>query len=85
MTKLLQQCFLFSIVVVIPGHNLGNSQVSVNRTIGPTLVIKEYYQLKVLHKAKCVIMSFEHMYTKLFNHYIRGQGNSVPPNVSVNI
>ena len=36
--KLLQQCFLFSIVVVIPGHNLGNSQVSVNRTIGPTLV-----------------------------------------------
>ena len=26
------------IVVVIPGHNLGNSQVSVNRTIGPTLV-----------------------------------------------
>ena len=36
--KLLQQCFLFFIVVVIPGHNLGNSQVSVNRTIGPTLV-----------------------------------------------
>ena len=32
------QCFLFFIVVVIPGHNLGNSQVSVNRTIGPTLV-----------------------------------------------
>ena len=39
MTKLLQQCFLFFIVVVIPGHNLGNSQVSVYRTIGPTLVI----------------------------------------------
>ena len=36
--KLLQQCFLFFIVVVIPEHNLGNSQVSVNRTIGPTLV-----------------------------------------------
>ena len=36
--KLLQQCFLFYIVVVIPGHNLGYSQVSVNRTIGPTLV-----------------------------------------------
>ena len=36
--KLLQQCFLLFIVVVIPGHNLGNSQVSVNRTIGPTLV-----------------------------------------------
>ena len=39
MTKLLQQCFLFFIVVVIPWHNLGNSQVSVNRTIGPTLVV----------------------------------------------
>ena len=38
LTKLLQQCFLFFIVVVIPGHNLGNSQVSVYRTIGPTLV-----------------------------------------------
>ena len=25
--------------MVIPGHNLGNSQVSVNRTIGPTLVV----------------------------------------------
>ena len=34
----LQQCFLFFIVVVILGHNLGNSQVSVYRTIGPTLV-----------------------------------------------
>ena len=40
LTKLLQQRFLFFIVVVIPGHNLGNSQVSVNRTIGPTLVFK---------------------------------------------
>ena len=39
LTKILQQCFLLFIVVVIPGHNLGNSQVSVNRTIGPTLVI----------------------------------------------
>ena len=29
---------MFFIVVVIPGHNLFNSQVSVNRTIGPTLV-----------------------------------------------
>ena len=37
--KLLQQCFLFFIVVVILGHNLGNSQVSVYRTIGPTLVL----------------------------------------------
>ena len=38
LTKLLQQCFLFFIVVVILGHNPGNSQVSVYRTIGPTLV-----------------------------------------------
>ena len=30
---------LVFIVVVILGHNLGNSQVSVYRTIGPTLVI----------------------------------------------
>ena len=35
----LQQCFLFFIVVVILGHNLGNSQVSVYMTIGPTLVL----------------------------------------------
>ena len=40
--KLLQQCFLFFIVVVIPGHNLGNSQVRVNRTIGPTLVVLKF-------------------------------------------
>ena len=41
--KLLQQCFLFFFVVVIPGHNLGNSQVSVNRTIGPTLVLNHVF------------------------------------------
>ena len=35
LTKLLQQCFLFFIVVVISG----NSHVSVYRTIGPTLVV----------------------------------------------
>ena len=40
MTKLLQQCLLFFIVVVILGHNLDNSQVSVYRTIGPTLVLE---------------------------------------------
>ena len=39
LTKVLQQCVLFFIVVVIPGHNLGNSQVSVNRTIGTTMVL----------------------------------------------
>ena len=37
LTKLLQQCFLFFIVV--PWLYLGNSQVSVYRTIGPTLVL----------------------------------------------
>ena len=40
MTKLLQQCFLFFIVVVIPGHNLGHSQVSVNRT---NVLLRFYY------------------------------------------
>ena len=37
---------LVFIVVVIPGHNLGNSQVSVNRTIGPTLVNTVLVHLK---------------------------------------
>ena len=36
-TKLLQQCFL--IFIVVPWIYLGNSQVSVYRTIGPTLVV----------------------------------------------
>ena len=36
-TKLLQQCFL--IFIVAPWLYLGNSQVSVYRTIGPTLVL----------------------------------------------
>ena len=31
--------------MVIPGHNLGNSQVSVNRTIGPTLVDRIFFIL----------------------------------------
>ena len=53
MTKLLQQCFLFFIVVVIPGHNLGNSQVSVNRTIGPTLVNLSRAALLVKKHAQC--------------------------------
>ena len=40
--KLCLTLTLFFIVVVIPGHTLGNSQVSVNRTIGPTLVLFIY-------------------------------------------
>ena len=47
MTKRLQQCFLFFIVVVIPGHNLGHYQVSVNRTIGPTLVLYKSSRLEL--------------------------------------
>ena len=43
--------------MVIPGHNLGNSQVSVNRTIGPTLVtlllIQEEY-LSVNGERMCI-------------------------------
>ena len=37
LTKLLQQCFL--IFIVVPWLYLGNSQVSVYRTISPTLVL----------------------------------------------
>ena len=36
LTKLLQQCFLS--LIVVPWLYLGNSQMSVYRTIGPTLV-----------------------------------------------
>ena len=58
--KLLQQCFLFFIVVVIPGHNLGNSQVSVNRTIGPTLVflIWQFFTSEKTKKVKNKIVIF---------------------------
>ena len=63
LTKLLQLCFLFFIVVVIPGHNLGYSQVSVNRTIGPTLgfFLSENYfftalkLFSILHGDVCVM------------------------------
>ena len=40
LTKLLQQCFL--IFIVMPWLYLGNSQVSVYRTIDPTLVFFEF-------------------------------------------
>ena len=43
--------------MVIPGHNLGNSQVSVNRTIGPTLVIIDHYCAGVSNKP-CLLPSF---------------------------
>ena len=35
--------------MVIPGHNLGNSQVRVYRTIGPTLVEMFDISLIILH------------------------------------
>ena len=35
--------------MVIPGHNLGKSQVNVNRTIGPTLV---YHMTLLLFSGK---------------------------------
>ena len=41
LTKLLQQSFL--IFIVVPWLYLGNSQVSVYRTIGPTLVFCSHY------------------------------------------
>ena len=49
-----------SLVVVIPGHNLGNSQLSVNRTIGPTLVyitfnIKKTSNTSKTYKRTCPI------------------------------
>ena len=35
--------------MVIPGHNLGNSQVSVNRTIDPTMVFSlPRYKMEIL-------------------------------------
>ena len=43
--------------MVIPGHNLGNSQVSINRTIGPTLVLKlamEHRGLRVYKVYVCI-------------------------------
>ena len=46
LTKLLQQCFL--IFIVVPWLYLGNSQVSVYRTIGPTLVLIMPLTLKKL-------------------------------------
>ena len=45
LTKLLQQCFL--IFIVLPWLYLGNSQVSVYRTIGPTLVFTCNYVVSV--------------------------------------
>ena len=63
MTKLLQQCFLFFIVVVILGYNLGNSQVSVYRTIGPTLVSfmdSFVFKLQVLFRVDFRSVTLDH-------------------------
>ena len=53
-TKLLQQCFL--IFIVVPWIYLGNSQVSVYRTIGPTLVTVVI--LSVLHRRVNIVKLF---------------------------
>ena len=70
LTKLLQQCFLFFIVVVIPVVLLGNSQVSVYRTIGPTLVflfmlenIDCGYSLEPLNEA---VLTCTHKYSLMY-------------------
>ena len=80
LTKLLQQCFLFFIVVVIPGHNLGNSQVSVNRTIGPTLVFHftdpTQFILKIEIKIKEIFFSIllAHLSRRLIGELIVYEG-----------
>ena len=53
---------LFFIVVVIPEHNLGNSQVSVNRTIGPTLVLQKFTETGriIIHQSKLQCIGFNY-------------------------
>ena len=50
LTKLLQQCFL--IFIVVPWFYLGNSQVSVYRTIGPTLVCFVVARFDLVHNVE---------------------------------
>ena len=58
LTKLLQQCFL--IFIVVPWFYLGNSQVSVYRTIGPTLVSSFVWVYKLHSRLlKKVILSVD--------------------------
>ena len=79
MTKVLQQCFLFFIVVVILGHNLGNSQVSVYRTIGPTLVFLLLFEMFfdnlteqfIIAIFLQVILYFKHMYLCMCLHLFK--------------
>ena len=66
MTKLLQRCFLFFIAAVIPGHNLGNSQVSVNRTIGPALVTIYGRGGHLGHVTSNMSSDFQSLYLKAF-------------------
>ena len=76
MTKLLQQCFLFFIVVVILGHNLGNSQVSVYRTIGPTLVFpfyqhvmvfsSDFFQVAVIYMCTRLVVNVSQVYLPMY-------------------
>ena len=57
--------------MVILGHNLGNSQVSVYRTIGPTLVFLTYFIITVGKHTPC-LLSF------VYTSYIRYGVRAVP-------
>ena len=59
--------------MVIPGHNLGNSQVSVNRTIGPTLVLIPYSQNNLL------LSCFELRQRILCSAFLRSIKDPFPP------
>ena len=56
--------------MVILGHNLGNSQVSVYRTIGPTLVISIYIEDRnVIARFDETLDIKETVYTKAIKNY----------------
>ena len=66
LTKLLQQCFL--IFIVVPWLYLGNSQVSVYRTIGPTLV--ECARSRFSHDVGHTIYGEVKKLNALISHYL---------------
>ena len=56
----------------LPGHNLGNSQVSVNRTIGPTLVEKKTKRtVRCIERIRYVkFISLNHEIDEIMKQYI---------------
>ena len=60
--KLLQQCFLFSLLLLY----LGNSQVSVYRTIGPTLVLVDV--ILILQSSLCMFSNTSHYVGRGYRH-----------------